>query len=100
MAASRCACGVSDSIGSASTSRNRSGADEQADRLPPLVELLLGRRVGLDRLDRLLPVADQRVHLPSHTTSAQPVRYSPSSRHSTRWVPPGEATVTSRAAPP
>ncbi len=54
--------------------RNRSGASEQADGLPAQVELLLGRRVGLDRVDRLLPVADHRVHLPSHTTSAQPVR--------------------------
>ena len=37
---------------------------------------------------------------PSNTTSAHPVRKIPSSRHSTRCVPPGAITWTSRAAPP
>ena len=38
--------------------------------------------------------------LPCITTSAHPVRYSPSSSHSTRCMPPGADTSTSRPAPP
>ena len=44
--------------------------------------------------------AETANHLPSNTSVAHPVRYTLSSSHSTRWVPPGETTSTSLEAPP
>src|SRR5207245_1641817 len=55
-------------------------------------------------LDKFCLVACQRANgrsqVPSHTISAQPVRYTASSSHSTRCEPPGAMTSPSRAAPP
>lgn len=42
----------------------------------------------------------QAIQRPSKITSAHPVRNKPSGSHSTRWVPPGDDTCTSRWAPP
>ena len=74
--------------------------EEQADRAAPVVELLLGRRVGLDGLERLMKRA-HRALLPSTRRRARraPSRSGTRRRrvHSTRCVPPG-ATTSSVAA--
>lgn len=62
-------------------------------------ETASSRRAGVDRLERLVPVSYHRIHRPSQTTSAHPVRNSPDSFHSTRCAPPGDTTSASRSTP-